>query len=218
MTPMNFPPDKEFLLIPISDGSRKRFMLGVGACFIGGAVSVILGGHYSLVASSKCSSLGKWISFAIVAAVLFVHLNDAKAGKAMMEAWFSKLPYRQQRFLGRNSGLKRSALAAFFLLGVMPFLWIAIAWGASSLILLSSLPVSGHQTNTEMVITRSVGHSSGRGTGCVNRVYVEGPMMFNTICSVPEQLRSSLNKGDTIIAHGIANSWGMQVKSIQALP
>ena len=215
--PMNSPPDNEFLLIPISDSSRKLFMLAVAACFLGSGVFVILGGHYSLVTSSKCSSLGKWISFAIVAAALLVQINDTKATKTMIEKWLLTLSLRHQSFLGKNPGLRKSVVAAFFLLVVVPFLWIVIAWGASSVILLSSLPVSGHQTTTEMLITRSVGHSSGR-SGCFNSVYVEGPMMFNTICRVPEQVRSGLNKGDSIIAHGIANSWGMRVKSIQALP
>lgn len=215
--PMNSPPDNEFLLIPFSDSTRKSFMLAVFACFIAGGVIMVLGGEYSLVASSKCSSLSKWISSVIVVAALFVQINDAKATKTVMKTWFSILPSRQQRFLRQNPGLKKPAVAAFALLFVVPFTWIMITCGVSSVILVSSLPVSGHQTTTEMLITRSVGHSSSR-RGCANRVYVEGPLMSNTICRVPEQVRSSLNKGDTIIAHGIANSWGMHVKSIQALP
>lgn len=214
---MNSPPDNEFLLIPVSESFRKRFILAVVACSIGGAVITVLVGDYSLVASSKCSSLSKWISSVIVVAALLVQINDAKATKTAMKTWLSNLPSRQQLFLRQNPRLKKPVVAAFFLLGVVPFLWIMIACGASSVILLSSLRVSGHQTTTEMLITRSVGHSSSR-RGCANSVYVEGPLMFNTICRVPEQVRSSLNKGDTIIAHGIANSWGMHVKSIQALP
>jgi len=215
---MKSPPDNEFLLTSVSERFRNRVMLAVFACFILGAVFAVLGGHYSLVASSKCSSLSSWISTVIVAAALFVQINDTKATRKTMDTWLSSLPSRLQRFLGQNPGLKKPAVAAFSLLCLVPFLWIIIALGASSVILLSSLPVSGHQTSAEMLITRSVGHSSGRGPGCGNRVYVEGPWMFNTICSVPEQVRSSLNKGDTIIAHGIANSWGMHVKSIQARP
>ncbi len=215
--PMNSPPDNEFLLTPVSDSTRKRFMLAVFACFIGGGVSTVLVGDYSLVASSKCSSLSKWISSVIVVAALFVQINDTKATKTVMKTWLSNLPSRQQRFLNQNPRLKKPVVAAFALLFVVPFTWIMIACGVSSVILVSSLQVSGHQTTTEMLLTRSVGHSSGRGS-CANSVYVEGPMMLSTICRVPEQVRSSLSKGDTIIAHGIASSWGMHVKSIQALP